>query len=75
MRIGVAPSVSVVCPASRLTWLVVRRAMRPGALAEQQDEQPGDAVAGVVAVVVQEAAGQCPPVILGERDHRVRAER
>lgn len=44
-----------------------------GALAEQQDEQAGDAVAGVVAVVVQEAAGQCPPLVLGERDCRVRA--
>jgi hypothetical protein len=46
-----------------------------GPLAEQQDEQPGDPVAGVVAVIVQAAAGQCPPVVLGERDCRVRAGR
>jgi hypothetical protein len=42
MPIGVVPSVSVVCPASRLMWLVVRRAMRPGAgrTAGRRDDAP-----------------------------------
>jgi len=40
MRIGVAPSVSVVCAASRLTWLVVRRAMRPGRWPNSRTSSP-----------------------------------
>ena len=47
--------------------------MLPGRWPNSRDEQPGDAIAGVVAVVMQEAASQRPPLVLGERDHRVRA--